>query len=189
MICNGLAGEPAQRGEAEEAEEAHHVGHHGDEDGRGHRGVDVASLSSVTGTRTPERPAIRLLISIAARSRSPTAFGAVDDTEDQRHAGASARRARARWPDAIRNSREASAQRVRAGQLIGRERADHHGQRLRAGIAAHAGDDRHQHGEQRRDARSRPGTGRPPTAARIAVPRLTTSQVSRARGRSRRSAR
>ena len=35
------------------------------------------------------------------------------------------------------------------GQLVGRERPHRDGQCLRAGIAAHSGDDRHQHGEHR----------------------------------------
>ena len=99
---------------------------------------------------------------------------------DERHAERrSARRARCRWRarSATRARRPAG---VRFGQLVGRQRPNHDRQRLRAGIAAHPSDDRHQRGEHRivADLALEQADD---AAAKIAVPRLMTSQNKRRR--------
>ena len=101
--------------------------------------------SSASGTSTPAVPAMTMLVSIAAAMTMPNdalpstkvtatpISTAIVSPLSKRHAHFAEDRAPA----------------VRFGQLVGRDRAHRHGQRLGPGIAADPGDDRHQHGKHR----------------------------------------
>ena len=75
--------------------------------------------------------------------------------------------------------------RVAPGQLAERDAADDDRQRLRRGVAAHAGDDRHEHGERGHRVDRALEQRRRPRRRGTPSPRLTASHGSRLRSDSR----
>ena len=95
----------------------------------------------------PPRPAARLLITIAAAITPPSSRGCGRRSADRRPRSAAP--SDSPLASAMVISRRNGADVFELGQLVGRQRADRDRERLRAGIAAHSGDDRHQHRKHR----------------------------------------